>query len=124
MISKFRRATSSRGSSGKFYGLIAVFLLALVSGSPSQAAQLLTIEPAEPEVASCLAFGAGPGGLGGGSPGFPDTSPYMGFIYQNIPPFTVVAANAMFISTSTSFSLPRSKLRMSPISRSKAGIFL
>jgi len=87
MISKFRLAASSRGSSGKIYGLIAVFLLALVSGSPSQAAQLLTIEPAEPEVASCLAFGAGPGGLGSGSPGFDGTSPYMGFIYQNIPPF-------------------------------------
>jgi uncharacterized repeat protein (TIGR01451 family) len=87
MMSKFRLAASSRGSSGKFYGLIAVFLLGFVSSSSGHAASFLKIEPAEPSVSSCLAFGAGPGGLGSGSPGFDGTSPYMGFIYQNIPPF-------------------------------------
>lgn len=57
----------------------------------AQAATTLTIEPNEPDVSSCLAFGAAPGagseGADGGAVGFDPTSPYMGFIYQNIPPF-------------------------------------
>jgi len=67
-------------------------VLALLPGV--SAAVTLTIEP-DPDtrrVASCLAFGAGPGILGDvGLPatGFQPTSPYMGFIYQNIPAFAL-----------------------------------
>jgi uncharacterized repeat protein (TIGR01451 family) len=58
----------------------------------AQAATTLTIAPTDTSyVSSCLAFGAGPGaGLEGaddGAVGFDPTSPYMGFIYQNIPAF-------------------------------------
>jgi len=65
--------------------------LALLLIGSAQAATTLTIEPNEPDVSSCLAFGAAPGagseGADGGAVGFDPTSPYMGFIYQNIPAF-------------------------------------
>jgi uncharacterized repeat protein (TIGR01451 family) len=57
----------------------------------SHAATTLTIEPAEPEVSSCLGFGAGPGagteGADAGAVGFDPTSPFMGLVYKNIPAF-------------------------------------
>jgi len=53
------------------------------------AAPVLTIEPDVFEVGSCLAFGAAPGSGIQGDPasGFVPTSPNMGFIYKDIPPF-------------------------------------
>jgi len=72
-----------------------VLTLLLLCGACLSSAQAttLTIEPNEPDIASCLAFGAAPGagseGADSGAIGFDATSPYMGFIYQNIPPFEI-----------------------------------
>ncbi len=72
----------------------AVLALCAWAGSwvpAGHAATTLTIEPNEPDIASCLAFGAAPGagseGVDDGAIGFDPTSPYMGFIYKNLPAF-------------------------------------
>lgn len=81
-------------------GLRPGFFLALCAVLPlsawGQASDVLTIAPATPAVSSCLAFGAGPGAgdppvgpVDSGSAGFSGTSPFMGFIYQNIPAFEI-----------------------------------
>jgi uncharacterized repeat protein (TIGR01451 family) len=68
----------------------------MVFGQSGHAAPLLTIEPATPNAEeSCLGFGAGPGGIGDGSSGFAGTSPYMGFIYQNIPAFDLEVGDVL-----------------------------
>jgi len=53
------------------------------------AAPIVTITPADPSVSSCLAFGAAPGSGVQGAPdsGFVPTSPFMGFIYKDVPAF-------------------------------------
>ncbi|MDP7152924.1 MAG: hypothetical protein QF897_00640, partial [Gammaproteobacteria bacterium] len=59
-------------------------------------AQVLTIEPDTPIIElSCLAFGAAPGSGVQGDPdsGFLGTSPYMGFIYKDIPAFDLTVGD-------------------------------
>jgi len=73
-----------------FYLIVALIMGAYQSAA--QAAATLTIAPTDTAaVVSCLAFGAGPGagseGADDGAVGFDPTSPYMGFIYKNIPAF-------------------------------------
>jgi len=72
------------------YLIVALILGACLSAA--QAATTLTIAPTDTaDVSSCLAFGAGPGagseGADDGAVGFDPTSPYMGFIYKDIPAF-------------------------------------
>lgn len=75
----------------------AFLALAVFVSWAASAAPVVTIEPDDPMVRSCLAFGAGPGT---GTPvdpdtpnepdnqsGFLGTSPFMGFIYRDVPAF-------------------------------------
>ena len=63
--------------------LLSVFSILVLSFALSQTAisqQILTIEPAEPDVGNCYPFG---GGFESGD----EWPAFMGFIYQNVPPF-------------------------------------
>jgi uncharacterized repeat protein (TIGR01451 family) len=95
MTSKYRLAESDCRTGNRFLRSISLLALGLILFGSVKAAPFLEIKPAEPSVSSCLAFGAGPGGIGGGSPGFDGTSPYMGFIYQNVPPFELEIGNTL-----------------------------
>ena len=64
--------------------LLSVFSVLLLSFALSQTVssqEILTIEPAEPSVGNCYPFG------GGFEPPDDRWPPFMGFIYQNVPPF-------------------------------------
>ena len=68
-------------------------LLLLSALTAVEAAVTIRVEPEvdTPRKESCLAFGAGPGAgfrnFDDGAPGFDGTSPFMGLIYRNVPPF-------------------------------------
>jgi len=63
--------------------LLSLFSILVLSFAISQTAisqPALTIEPAEPDVGNCFPFG-------GGFQDVDEWPPFMGFIYQNVPPF-------------------------------------
>jgi len=70
---------------------LTAFLFTFWFACTAAAAPVVTITPDTPVVASCLAFGAAPGsGVQGDSEsGFVPTSPFMGFIYRDIPAFNL-----------------------------------
>ena len=71
---------------GLFAALLTFFIF---SGTALTLAQEITITPDEPEVGNCFPFGDG--GSDSGDPWLP----YMGFIYQNIPPFTLAPGDTL-----------------------------
>ncbi|MAF83374.1 MAG: DUF11 domain-containing protein [Gammaproteobacteria bacterium] len=76
--------------------LISLWLLSGVTWTTTTAQVVLTIEPDSPTIeSSCLAFGAAPGSGVPGDPdsGFVPTSPYMGFIYKDIPAFDLTVGD-------------------------------
>jgi len=69
--------------------LLLVFSILVLSFALSQTAisqLVLTVEPAEPDVGNCFPFG------NGGSVGW---VPFMGFIYQNVPPFQLQSGDTL-----------------------------
>ena len=69
--------------------ILTIILLTFWFAYTATAAPVLVVSPDSPVVASCLAFGAAPGSGVQDDPesGFIPTSPYMGFIYRDIPAF-------------------------------------
>ncbi len=71
-------------------GFLSTCFILLWTTWVASAAPIVTIQPDEPAVSSCIAFGAAPGsGIEGPDSGFIFTSPYMGFIYKNVPAFNL-----------------------------------
>jgi len=71
--------------------LLSLFSILVLSFTLSQTAisqQVLTIEPSEPDVGNCYPFG------GGFEPG-DNWPPFMGFIYQNVPPFQLLPGDTL-----------------------------
>lgn len=66
---------------------ILVMIVALSQSVSSQ--EILTIEPAEPDVGNCFPFGDG--GVFMGDP----WTPFMGFIYQDVPPFQLFPGDTL-----------------------------
>ena len=71
--------------------ILATILLAFWFTATVAAAPVVTVTPDTPVVSSCLAFGAAPGSGEQNDPqsGFIPTSPFMGFIYRDIPAFNL-----------------------------------
>lgn len=66
----------------KKFACICVFTIIVSAAARQAAAQDVTIFPDLPSVGNCFPFGNG--GIGGENWG-----PYMGFIYQDVPPFSI-----------------------------------
>lgn len=72
--------------------LLSVFSILVLSFALSQTAisqLVLTVEPAEPDVGNCFPFGKG------GDASDNIWTPFMGFIYQDVPPFLLQAGDTL-----------------------------